>query len=82
MEGQMHQIIRKTIKKDKPINSLLKKETFAQIFVKFKKIMGQGSFLENLNEWNLFLRHLRLDLTSIFSIQNISINKLQLIFET
>lgn len=65
----MHQIIRKTIKKGKPINNLLKKETFVQIFVKFKRIMGQGSFLENLNEWNLFLRHLRLDLTSIFSIQ-------------
>lgn len=46
----MHLITQKIMINDRATNNLLKKETFALIFARFRKIMVQESFLENLNE--------------------------------
>lgn len=50
MEEPMHLIIHKIMKKEKLINNSPKKEIFVQIYAKFRKIMEQENFSENLNE--------------------------------
>lgn len=69
MEEPMHPITHKIMKQDKTTNNSQKKEISVQIFAKSKRIMEQGSFLGNLNEFTSSFNQIKFDFTLIFQSQ-------------